>query len=403
MQKIMKLSIALFILLVAASCSNSKKEGDAAISDKKVQLEKLKTANEKQDEQIRKLQGELSKIDTSSSNPSKIKLVALAPVTLQNFDHYIDLQGKVDAENISYISTRGMGGQVKAIFVRQGDHVKKGQLLLKLDDAVQRQQVVAARQQSTGVRTQLALAKNLYQRQKNLWDQGIGTEVQLLTSQTNVTTLENQLSQIAEQVKVAQEQLNTSSIYSDVNGIADVVNIRVGETFSGMTAAGPQIKIVNTSTLKAVSNIPENYLGTVGKGTAVVVVLPDLHKTINTSVSFVGSSIDLINRGFVVEAKLPADAALKPNQIALMRIKDYAATHTIAIPLNTLQNDDKGKFVMVANDEKGKMFARKRPVTIGMLNGDVLEIKSGLKEGDMLVTEGFANLYEGQQITTGSK
>ena len=403
MQKIMKLSIALFILLFAASCSNSKKEGDAAISDKKVQLEKLKTANEKQDEQIRKLQDELSKTDTSSSNPSKIKLVALAPVTLQNFDHYIDLQGKVDAENISYISPRGMGGQVKAIFVRQGDHVKKGQLLLKLDDAIQRQQVVAARQQSTGVRTQLALAKNLYQRQKNLWDQGIGTEVQLLTSQTNVTTLENQLSQIAEQVKVAQEQLNTSNIYSDVNGIADVVNIRVGETFSGMTAAGPQIKIVNTSTLKAVSNIPENYLGTVGKGTAVVVVLPDLHKTINTSVSFVGSSIDLINRGFVVEAKLPADAALKPNQIALMRIKDYAATHTIAIPLNTLQNDDKGKFVMVANDEKGKMFARKRPVTIGMLNGDVLEIKSGLKEGDMLVTEGFANLYEGQQITTGSK
>ena len=144
-------------------------------------------------------------------------------------------------------------------------------------------------------------------------------------------------------------------------------------------------------------------MGTVGKGTAVVVVLPDLHKSINTSVSFVGSSIDLINRGFVVEAKLPADAALKPNQIALMRIKDYAAAHTIAIPLNTLQNDDKGKFVMVANDEKGKMFARKRPVTIGMLNGDVLEIKSGLKEGDMLVTEGFANLYEGQQITTGSK
>ena len=399
----MKLSIALFILLFAASCSNSKKEGDAAINDKKVQLEKLKTANEKQDEQIRKLQDELSKIDTSSSNPSKIKLVALAPVTLQNFDHYIDLQGKVDAENISYISPRGMGGQVKAVFVRQGDHVKKGQLLLKLDDAVQRQQVVAARQQSTGVRTQLALAKNLYQRQKILWDQGIGTEVQLLTSQTNVTTLENQLSQIAEQVKVAQEQLNTSNIYSDVNGIADVVNIRVGETFSGMTAAGPQIKIVNTSTLKAVSNIPENYLGTVGKGTAVVVVLPDLHKTINTSVSFVGSSIDLINRGFVVEAKLPADAALKPNQIALMRIKDYAATHTIAIPLNTLQNDEKGKFVMVANDEKGKMFARKRPVTIGMLNGDVLEIKSGLKEGDMLVTEGFANLYEGQQITTGNK
>ena len=403
MQKITKLSIALAVSLFAASCSNSKKDGDAAVNDKKTQLEKLKSAKDKQDEQIRKLQEELSKIDTSSSNPSKIKLVALTPVTLQNFDHYIDLQGKVDAENISYISPRGMGGQVRGVFVRQGDYVKKGQLLLKLDDAIQRQQVVAARQQSAGVNTQLKLAKSVYQRQKNLWDQGIGTEVQLLTSQTNVTSLENQLSQIAEQVKVAQEQLNTTNIYSDVTGVADVVNIRVGETFSGMTAAGPQIKIVNTSNLKAVSNIPENYLGTVGKGTAVIVELPDLHKTLNATVSFVGSSIDLINRGFVVEAKLPADKALKPNQIALMKIKDYAAAHTIAVPLNTLQNDEKGKFVMIATTEKGKMFARKRPVTIGMLNGDVLEIKSGLKEGDMLVTEGFGNLYEGQQIVTAAK
>ena len=86
-----------------------------------------------------------------------------------------------------------------------------------------------------------------------------------------------------------------------------------------------------------------------------------------------------------------------------MKIKDYAAAHTIAVPLNTLQNDEKGKFVMIATTEKGKMFARKRPVTIGMLNGDVLEIKSGLKEGDMLVTEGFGNLYEGQQIVTAAK
>lgn len=403
MQKILKLSFTFAVLLFAASCSNSKKDGDASINDKKVQLEKLKTSKEKQDEQIRKLQEELAKIDTSSSNPAKIKLVALSPVTLQPFDHYIDLQGKVDAENISYISPRGMGGQVKAVFVKLGDHVRKGQLLLKLDDAIQRQQVLAAKQQATGVNTQLTLAKSLYQRQKNLWDQGIGTEVQLLTSQTNVTTLQNQLSQIAAQVRVAQEQLNTSNIYSDVNGIADVVNIRVGETFTGVTAAGPQIKIVNTSSLKAVSNIPENYLGVVGKNIPVIVELPDLHRTFNTKVSFVGSSIDLINRGFVVEAKLPSDAALKPNQIALMRIKDYASLHAIAVPLNTLQNDEKGKFVMVAGEEKGKMFARKRPVTIGMLNGDILEIKSGLKEGDMLVTEGFGNLYEGQQITTASK
>ncbi|MBC7868175.1 MAG: efflux RND transporter periplasmic adaptor subunit, partial [Gloeobacteraceae cyanobacterium ES-bin-316] len=332
-----------------------------------------------------------------------IKLVATTPVVRQDFNHYIELQGIVDAENISYISPRGMGGQVRAVLVKQGDRVRKGQLLLRLDDAIQRQQVVAAKQQAAGINTQLKLAKSLYQRQKNLWDQGIGTEVQLLTSQTNVATLESQLQQVGENVKLSQEQLNTSNVYSDVSGVADVVNIRVGETFQGMTAAGPQIKIVNTSSLKVVSNIPENYLGTVQKGTPVIVTLPDVNKTINTAVSFTGASIDVINRGFVVEAKLPSDASLKPNQIASMKIKDYGATNIIAIPLNTLQNDEKGKFVMIATSEKGKMFARKRPVTIGMLNGDILEIKSGLKDGDMLITEGFASIYEGQQLTTAAK
>ena len=380
------------------SCSDSKKEGNAAINDKKAQIEKLKKDNEKNSAEVAKLQAELLKLDPNS-NPSKIKLVATAPVTRQDFNHYIDLQGTVDAENISYISPRMGPGQVKAVYVKQGDRVKKGQLLLKLDDAIQRQQVTSTRQQAEGIKTQLALAKSLAQRQQNLWNQGIGTEVQLLTAKTNVTSLENQLQQINEQVKLTQEQLNTANVYSDVAGVADVVNIRVGETFQGMTTAGPQIKIVNTSQLKVVGSIPENYLGSVQKGTPVVVNLPDGAKTFNSTVSFVGASIDLVNRGFVVEAKLPSDPAVKPNQIANLRIRDYSSPATIAIPLNTLQNDEKGKFVMVATTENGKLIARKRPVIIGMLNDDLLEIKSGLKEGDVLVTEGFASIYEGQQLT----
>ena len=381
------------------SCSDSKKEGEAAINDKKAQIEKLKGENDKNAAELAKLQEELLKLDPNS-NPSKIKLVATAPVTKQDFSHYIDLQGTVDAENISYISPRNGGGQVKAVYVKQGDRVKKGQLLLKLDDALQRQQVASVRQQAEGIKTQLTLAKSLAQRQQNLWNQGIGTEVQLLTAKTNVTSLENQLQQVNEQVKLSQEQLNTANVYSDVNGVADVVSIRVGEIFTGMTGNGsPQIKIVNNSQLKVVSTIPENYLGSVQKGTAVVINLPDGGKSFNSSVSFVGASIDVLNRGFVVEAKLPSDPGIKPNQIANLKIRDYNAPGTIAIPLNTLQNDEKGKFVMIAVTENGKLVARKRPVIIGMLNDDLLEIKSGLKEGDVLVTEGFATIYEGQQLT----
>ena len=402
MKRISQITIVAIISMVVVSCGGSKKEGDAAVNDKKAKLEKLKKEQEKSSLEISKLQEELSQIDTSSSNPAKIKLVAIAPLVEQDFNHYIELQGRVDAENISYISPRGMGGQVKAVLVKQGEGVKKGQLLLKLDDAIQRQQVVAAKQQLGAIQSQLALARSVYQRQQNLWNQGIGTEVQLLTSKTNVTTLESQQQQVNEQVKLAQEQLSTASVYSDVSGVADIVNIRVGEIFQGITASGPQIKIVNTSNLKVVSNIPENYLGTVQKGTQVIVFLPDANKTINTSVSFTGASIDIINRGFVVEAKLPADGALKPNQLATLKIRDYKAFNAIAVPLNILQNDEKGKFVMVAVDEKGKLFARKRMVNIGMLNGDQLEIKTGLNAGDKVIIEGFATLYDGQQLKTSN-
>lgn len=391
---------ALAAAILLSSCGSSKKEDNAVLKEKKVALEKLKAEKDKLDGKIGNLEKEIAKLDTSAANAPKTKLVAVQTLAVTDFAHYIELQGKVDGENISYIAPRGGGGLVKAVLVKQGDRVSKGQLLLKLDDAIQRQQVTATRQQLEGVKTQLALARSLYQRQSNLWAQGIGTEVQLITYKTNVAALEDQLSLIGEQVKVAQEQMNSANVYSDVSGVADIVNIRVGEIFQGQTAAGPQIKIVNNASLKVVGNIPENYLGSVGKGSAVIVEMPDVNKTFNVSVSFVGASIDAINRGFVVEARLPNDPALKPNQIALIKIKDYAAAGAITIPLNTLQNDEKGKFVMVASTENGKLIARKRPVTIGLLNGDVMEIKTGIKAGDVLITEGYASLYEGQLLVT---
>ncbi|MEO6453946.1 MAG: efflux RND transporter periplasmic adaptor subunit, partial [Ginsengibacter sp.] len=231
--------------------------------------------------------------------------------------------------------------------------------------------------------------------------QNIGTEVQLLQAKSNSEGLENQLKTMQENVKTAQEQLNLSNIYSNVNGVADDVNIRVGETFSGVSPQGtPQIKIVNNSALKVVATIPENYLNQVKAGTDVIVQIPDINRTFNSKVSFVGSAIDVNNRGFIVEAKLPAYANLKPNQIAQVKIKDYEAASALAVPVATLQNDEKGKFVMVASSQKGKLYAHKRMVNIGSLNGNMLEIKTGLQKGDTLITEGFQSLYEGQLIST---
>ena len=404
MKKITQLSIAALMLIVMASCGNSNKNESASIKEKKAALEKLKASKTKTEEEIQKLQAELEKLDSNTANAAKIKLVSVATVSTMDFKHYIDLKGQVDAENISYISPRGMGGQVKAIFVKEGQQVKKGQLLLKLDDAIMRQSVTAARQQLEGIKTQLSYAKNIYERQQNLWKEGIGTEVQLISAKTNVTGLENQLAAAGEQVKTYQEQLNTANVYSDVNGVADVVAIRVGETFQGMTQQGPQIKIVNTSSLKVVTNVPENYLTRIHKGSPVEITIPDANKNVSSVISLISQSIDPIQRGFIAEAKIPYDAALKPSQSVVVKILDYTAANAIVIPVNTVQSDETGKYVyVISKSSNGKSIAHRLVVNIGEVYGENVEIKGGLKTGDQLVNEGFQNLYEGQVITTAVK
>ena len=399
MQHILKSTLAIALLLFAMACGDSKKAKEGALGEKKAEVQKLKADYTKMGDQIKVLEAEIAKLDTSAAASFKIKLVSVAPVTTENFQHYIDLKGKVDADNISYISPRGMGGQVRAVYVTEGQFVKKGQLLLKLDDAIVRQQIVAAKQGSETIKTQLSFAKNIYQRQKNLWDQNIGTEVQLISAKNNVESLENQLKGADENVKIVTEQLNTTNVYSDVTGIADVVSVRVGEIFSGMAAGGPQIKIVNTSSLKIVTNVPENYISRIRKGSGVEITIPDAGRKINATISLISQSIDPTQRGFMAEAKIPYDASLKPNQTAIVKILDYSAANAVVIPVNLVQSDESSKYVFVLEKQSnGKTIARKKAVTIGEVYGNIVEIKLGLSAGEQIITEGYQNLYEGQSI-----
>ncbi|MBX7263050.1 MAG: efflux RND transporter periplasmic adaptor subunit, partial [Chitinophagaceae bacterium] len=288
---------SLIITLAACGAKND------SLSSKKASLDKLKKEQTAINEKIKVLESEIAKLDTAFVKNDIAKLVAISSITTQDFTHYIDLQGHIDADNISYISPRLGPGQVKAIYVKKGDFVKKGQLLLKLDDALIKQQINAAKQSLETIKTQLAFAKDIYNRQNNLWKQGIGTEVQLISARTNVETLEKQLSAAQENVKIIQEQASATNVYSDVDGIADEVNIRVGETFSGISATGAQIKIVNTSSLKVVTDVPENYAAKVRVGSKVIVTLPDLNKVYNSSISISGKTINPNNRSFIAEAK----------------------------------------------------------------------------------------------------
>lgn len=395
-----KLIQTLFITtsLTLAACGGKQEGGSASLTGKKSELEKLKKDQVEISNKISTLEKEIAQLDTSSSKEETAKLVGTSDITTQNFSHYIDLQGRVDADDISYISPRLGGGQVRAIYVKRGDFVKKGQLLVKLDDAMVKQQVTAARQNIETLKSQLSFARDVYNRRNNLWKQGIGSEIELISSRTNVETLEKQISAAEENVKTLQEQQSGANIYSNVDGIADEVNVRVGELFTGFSGTLPQIRIVNTNSLKVVADIPENYSGKVKQGSSLTVTLPDINKTFNTSISVAGKVIDPNNRSFRAEAKLPSDGSVRPNQIALVRILDYNASNAIAIPVNTIGTDEKGKYAYISVNENGKLVARKKQISIGEMYNDKVEVKTGLNAGDKLITEGYQNIYDGQLL-----
>lgn len=380
------------LILFASACG-----GGNNIENQKATLAALKKESLSLNAKIAALEKEIAKAGGAES--AKAILVAVSPVTAQDFTHFIELQGKVESESVSFVTPRAGGGQVKNLFVKRGDLVKKGQLLLQLDNSLIKQSAAAASQNLETIKSQAALAKSVYEKQKNLWDQNIGSEIQLLTAKTNAEALASQLKAATEQLGVLKDQLAFTSIYSDVDGVAEEVNVKVGELFVGPG----QIKIVNTTHLKLTTLVPENYAGKIKVGTEVSLNFPDIQKTIDSKLSVVGNVIDPLSRSFYVEAKIPVDKNFRPNQLVQVKIKDYEKKNAISTPINLLQSDEKGKFIYVAVMENGKMIARKKAVTVGQYYGNNIEILSGLVTGDNIITEGYQSLFDGQNITTSDK
>lgn len=386
------------ILFMLISCGKGAKDSKGELNDKKTKLEALKSEQKKLTTDIAKLETEIGALDPSAA-AVKPKLVVTSVLEPQAFTHAIDLQGKIDPQNVSYVAPRGQGGVIKSIHVQLGSYVKKGQLIMKLDDALARQTVNTAKQQIGGVQAQLELARSVYQRQQNLWKNNIGTEVQVLNAKTNVEALESQLRAAQSNVSTMQEQANLSNVYAETSGTIDMMNAKIGEFFSPQNASFG-IRIVSAGALKIVVNVPESYVTQVKQGSAMQVILPEANnRIIDTRVEVVSKMIDPATRSFLVEARVAYDAALRPNQVALVKIQDYSTPSALTIPVNTLQNDDKGKFVLVAIQEGKQLVARKKSIQVGQLYGDRLEVKAGLQSGDLLITDGFQNLYDSQVIT----
>ena len=385
--------LSIGLLVLTAACGG----GDNTIEAKQKSLASLKKQALELNAQIVALEKEVEKAGGASA--AKAILVGIDTIQTETFTHYIELQGKVESESVSYITPRAGGGQVRAIYIKRGDRVKRGQLILQLDNTLIKQSAAAATQNIETLKSQAALAKSVYEKQKSLWEQNIGSEIQLMTAKTNADAMTSQLKAAMEQLGIVKDQLAFTSIYSDVDGVAEEVNVKVGELFMGPG----QIKIVNTTKLKLTAQVPENYAGKIKVGTELTLTFPDIQKTISNKVNVLGNVIDPLNRSFYIESKLPVDNNFRPNLLAQVKIKDYEKKDAISIPVNLLQNDEKGKFVYVAVIEGGKLFARKKMVSTGEFYGNNIEVLNGLAAGDILISEGYQSIYDGQLISTSIK
>jgi membrane fusion protein (multidrug efflux system) len=339
-------------------------------------LEALKQKQAELKTELANISTQISKLEGDSAN--KFVLVDAAPVTPQIFKTYINVQGRVDADENVALSSE-MPGTISKINVKTGDEVHKGQVLAETDAR-------AIQQSISDLQTNADLVNQLYDKQKALWDQKIGTEVQFLQAKTQKESLEKKMGTL-------QEQLRMSKIISPIDGTVDAVDIKLGQ----LTAPGmPAIRVINFSNLKVKADLAESYASKVHKGDEVLIKFPDTNDTITSKVSYSARAISALNRTFNVEVLLDNKKDYHPNQIAILNINDYrSAKPTMAVALNYIQKDLKGQpFVLVAEGDK----AAKRNVTLGKQYNGVVEITSGLNESDLLITSGYDGLNEGDAI-----
>jgi len=360
MKKILYLTALLFL----AACSNKPKDKVTELADLKKQQADLNS-------KITKLQAEVGKNDSVKSTD-----VSTYTVKVGNFTNYVQIQGRIDAQdNVTAYSQSA--GIITAIYVKTGQHVSKGQVLVQLDNSVLNQNIAQAQ-------TQVNLNRTLFDRQKNLWDQKIGTEVQFLQAQA---ALQSSIKQVAS----LKEQADMYRITSPINGSIDQMDLKLGQVIS---PGANGIRIVNADVLKVKADVPESYSGSVNQGDQVLVLFPDANDSLKATVTFAAKVIDQAARSFAVEIKLPQTKELRPNMTAILKIADYSHNNSLVIPINAIQRSETGDYVFVNNNG----FAKKKIIKVGATYGGQSQILSGLAAGDQLVTEGASEVEDGDKI-----
>ena len=375
------------LILLSISCSQqSTNLSNESIEDDS--LRELRAQKADYTQRINHLSLELEKINTSIDSldgNEKRTLITAFISQKKPFEHQIEIQANIKTRQNVLIYPEFAGRLIK-LRVKEGEKVKKGTLLALIEDA-------GINDQLDQMKLQLDLAKTTFERTERLWEQKIGSEMMYLEAQTKYKATEKQVSQI-------KQQLAKTKIYAPFNGVIDEIQGRLGSNLiPGVT---PVLRIVNLDNMFAESDVPENYLPNIIKGSKATVTIPALNQIQKTEIHQTGNFIAPSNRTFRVEARLEnPDGLIKPNLNARLSIIDYFNPEAFMIPLRVVREDAKGKtyvFILSKPEKENGYTAEQRMVTLGKSKEEMIEILEGLTTGELIVDQGVSLMVSNQKV-----
>lgn len=384
----MKYLYILFLFsLIFISCNNGSKKSIESI----IATNDLKKIRDKKSEIVQeqhKIIEQIKLLDNAISNLDKAKKIPLITTFMVNdtiFDHYLEIQGSVNTKNLLVIYPQ-FSGILTNVYIKDGQKVKKGQLLAKIDDGGLSQQLAQLHIQSE-------LSKTTYERQKRLWEQKIGSEIQYLQAKSNYEAQEKAIDQL-------QKQVDKTLVKAPFSGtIDDVITEQGSVVIPGQTQL---MRIINLDDMYIEANVPEQYITNISKNKTVEIEFPVLNKTITAKIRQVGNYINPANRTFKIEIAIPnKDKSIKPNLTAKLKINDYSNKKSLLIPQSIISENATGEqYVFIVNDKKenNEALATKVIIKTGKTQGDVIEVLDGLENGSEIIQEGARSVIDGQVV-----
>ena len=375
-----KVTLWSFIALFIIGCGPQQESEPTDVAGMKAFVKKKKDELKVIQSEIDKWNAKIEKLE-----PKKEKaptLISTQILESTEFKRYTEVQGSVQSDNQVFVSSE-TGGRLLSVLVREGEYVKSGQLAATVD-------LQSLKDQKAELETSMSLAKDVFERQKRLWDQKIGSEIQFLQAKNNVDRLQKTM-------ETLNTQIGKSNIYAPISGIIDMEFLKAGE----LAAPGaPIVQMFNPNKLKITADIPENYLGKIKRGDLVEVYLPALDKTLKKRITLLGRTIDPSNRTFKVEiATNSMSGAIKPNLLTELKFNDFSQKDAIIVPLEIVQQEVNGdQYIYTAGTKKGKSVAVKSYVTTGESYEGNIIIEEGLKNGDKIIIDGARSVIDGDPI-----